>query len=324
MSLLSDADAIADRRRLRRKLTFWRVAAILVLVAVLGIAGAMVARSKLGLAGRDQIARISVSGLIVGSNATEKLIERVAAAPEVKGVIITINSPGGTTTGSEKLYRSIRALAAKKPVVAFVDGNAASGAYIAAIASDYIVARETSIVGSIGVIMQYPEMGGLLDKLGIKMEEVKSSPLKAEPSGYKPTSPEARAAMQKIIADSFAWFKGLVADRRKLTETELAIVADGRVFTGRQGVPLKLVDRLGDDKDAAAWLKSDRGLDANLPVRDWKPKEDYDFSFLSTLAYGADLLGYDKLAVTLRHAGERADISSLDGLLALWQPSLDN
>lgn len=284
----------------------------------------MIAEGPFGPGHRNQIARISVSGLIVGSQRMEKLLEQVGSSPAVKGVIIAIDSPGGTTTGSEKLFRGIRSLSEKKPVVAFVDGNAASGAYIAAIASDYIVARETSLVGSIGVIMQYPNVTDLLDKVGVKMEEVKSSPLKAEPSGYKPTSPEAREAMQKIIADSFAWFKNLVAQRRKLNETELATVSDGRVFNGRQGLPLKLVDKLGDEKDAVSWLQDTKGLDKNLPVRDWKQKDEYDLSFFNTLAYGADLLGYERVASTFRRAGEKAEASNLDGLLALWQPSIEN
>ncbi|MEN3929815.1 signal peptide peptidase SppA [Microvirga sp. W0021] len=322
--MLSDADIIADRRRMRRKLTFWRVLSILILVLGLVSAGMFIGRNSLDGSYKNHIARISVSGLIVGSEQMEKLIKQVSASSSVKAVIVSIDSPGGTTTGSEKLYRSLRALAAKKPVVAFVDGNAASGAYITAIATDHIVARETSIVGSIGVIMQYPNVAGLLDKVGVKFEEVKSSPLKAEPSGYKPTSPEAREAMQKIIADSFTWFKGLVADRRGLKETELATVADGRIFTGRQGLPLKLVDELGDERTAVAWLETQKGIEKGLSIREWKPKSYENLSFLSTLAYGADLLGYEKVADNFRRAGEKAAASNLDGLLALWQPSLNN
>ena len=138
---------------------------------------------------QPQIARISVSGFIAGSEATAKLMKRVGESAAVKGVVVSINSPGGTTTGSEELFRNLRALAEKKPIVAFVDGTAASGAYITAIAADHIVARETSLVGSIGVLFQYPDVSGLLDKVGVKVESVKSSPLKAEPSGFTPTSP---------------------------------------------------------------------------------------------------------------------------------------
>ena len=100
-------------------------------------------------------------------------------------VIVHINSPGGTTAGSEQLHDALLRLKAQKPLVVVVDGLAASGGYIAAIAADHIIAQETSLVGSIGVMFQYPNVGDLLKTLGIKVEEVKSSPLKAAPSGYR-------------------------------------------------------------------------------------------------------------------------------------------
>ena len=108
-------------------------------------------------------------------------------------VIVHIDSPGGTTAGSEQLYDSLRAVAAKKPMVVVVDGLAASGGYIAAMAADHIVAQDTSLVGSIGVLFQYPNFTELLKTIGVKVEEVKSSPLKAAPNGFEPTSPEAHA-----------------------------------------------------------------------------------------------------------------------------------
>ncbi len=148
---------------------------------------------------------------------------------------------------------------------------AASGAYIAALGADRIFVRGNSIVGSIGVLVEYPNVSGLMDKVGVKLESIKSSPLKAAPNGFEPTSEEARAAMAALIADSFDWFKGLVKDRRGLSDEELAKVDDGRVFTGRQGLPLKLVDAIGDEREAIAWLEKDRGVAKNLPVRDYKP-----------------------------------------------------
>src|SRR5919199_180213 len=207
-----DAEMIADRRRLLRKLSFWRVLSILALIAAdrgggLGRRG----RSPVGGASQ-QIARISVDGFIAGSQRTSDLFKRVGDAGSVSGVVISINSPGGTTTGAEELYRGIRQLAEKKPLVAFVDGTAASGGYITAIAADYIVARETSLIGSIGVLFQYPDASRLLTTLGVQVEEVKSAPLKAEPSPFHATSPEARAALPQVVAETYGWFKGLVAD----------------------------------------------------------------------------------------------------------------
>ncbi|MDB5558436.1 MAG: sppA [Enterovirga sp.] len=313
-----DADLIADRRRLRRKLTFWRVMAFLVAVLAIGTAG-FVWSGRAGLAGTgQQIARVSVSGLITGDQRTTELLKRVGESSAVRGVVITINSPGGTTSGSEELFQGIRELASKKPTVAFVDGLAASGGYITALAADRIVARETALVGSIGVLFQYPDFSTLLGKVGVSVEAVKSSPLKAEPSGFHKPPPEAIAALQSVVNDTFTWFKGLVAERRGISGDQLNTVSDGRIFSARQGLPLKLVDQLGSERDAIAWLEREKSVPAKLPVRDWKPRESSRFSLWSLAAFGADLAGFEELAASIRSAA--LGTAKLDGLLALWQP----
>jgi protease-4 len=318
-----DAEMIADRRRLRRKLSFWRVLSVLALIAAVVIGGlALSGRSPMGGASQ-QIARISVDGFIAGSQRTSDLFKRVAEARNVSGVVISINSPGGTTTGAEELYRGIRQLAEKKPLVAFVDGTAASGGYITAIAADYIVARETSLVGSIGVLFQYPDASKLLTTLGVQVEEVKSAPLKAEPSPFHPTSPEARAALQNVVNDTYDWFKRLVAERRKLDDAQIATVSTGTIFSGRQGVPLKLVDQIGSERDAVAWLEREKGVVKDLPVRDWKPRDSSRFGLWTAAALGADFLGYANVALWLRQGEAAARMGTLDGLLAVWQPTLE-
>ena len=321
--MAADAELLIDRRRLRRKLTLWRVLGIGAVILAVGAVGyrARVGEGRLFPATENQIARISIGGFIAGSESTRKLIERVAKADSVKGVVVSISSPGGTTTGSEELYRNLRALAEKKPMVAFVDGTAASGAYITAIAADHIVARETALVGSIGVLFQYPDVSGLLDKVGVKVEAVKSSPLKAEPSGFSPTSPEARAALSSIVMDTFGWFKGLVAERRGMNEQQISAVADGRVFSGRQSVPLKLVDELGGERQAVAWLETERKVPKDLPVKDWKPKAEGGLKLWSTLGIGADLLGLDGLAARLRALEAETAGLAEGGLMAVWRPA---
>lgn len=320
--MAADAELLIDRRRLRRRLSLWRVLGIGGLIVAVGAVGYRVKAGTDGggFAVRPQIARISVSGFIAGSEATAKLMKRVGESDAVKGVVVSINSPGGTTTGSEEIFRNLRALAAKKPLVAFVDGTAASGAYITAIAADHIVARETSLVGSIGVLFQYPDLSGLLDKVGVKVESVKSSPLKAEPSGFTPTTPEARAALAAVVGDTYAWFKGLVVERRGMDAGQIATVSDGRVFSGRQSVPLKLVDELGGERQAVAWLETARGVEKDLPVTDWKPRSESDFSLWSAAGLGADLLGLDGLATRVRALGSEAETAARGGLLVLWRP----
>ncbi|HEY1309923.1 MAG TPA: signal peptide peptidase SppA [Pseudolabrys sp.] len=321
-----DADAIVDRRRMRRKLTFWRVSALLVvLLALLGVAAALAPGSRL-LPRGDYIARIKVQGLIRGNEARVEALERLAKS-RARAVIVHIDSPGGTTAGSEELYDSLRALQAKKPMVVVVDGLAASGAYIAALSCDYIIAQDTSLVGSIGVLFQYPNFTQVLKTIGIQMEEIKSSPLKAAPNGFEPTSPEARAAINAIVVDSYAWFKGLVKDRRRMSDAELTAVADGRVFTGRQGVGLKLIDSLGNEKTALAWLEKERNVPASTPVRDVTLEPRFsELSFLHVAAWTFEAVGLTAMARHIEAWGAVQAIErlNLDGLLALWHPASAN
>ena len=322
-----DADTIVDRRRLRRKLTFWRVLAFL--VVILAILGAVFAAGgRRGLLGSTagSIARLNIQGLIRGDSERVELIDRLGRS-SVKAVVVHIDSPGGTTAGSEQLHDALRRLAERKPMVVVVDGLAASGGYMAAMAADHIVAQDTSLVGSIGVLFQYPNFTDLLKTLGVKVEEIKSSPLKAAPNGFEPTSPEARAAIESIVMDSYAWFKGLVQSRRHLDGEQLDHVADGRVFTGRQAFDLKLIDELGDERAAVAWLAKTRGIDAKTPVRDWQMRSRFsDFSFLHPAAALFEVIGLSAIGRSIEQAGAVKAIEqlNLDGLLALWHPSATN
>ena len=234
-----DSDVIVDRRRLRRKLTFWRVLAVVIAIAAIGAVGTVVSRGRAGFTTTGSIARVTIEGLIRSDQDRVEALEQLEKS-KANAVIVHINSPGGTTAGSEQLYDSLMRLKAKKPLVVVVDGLAASGGFITAIAADHIVAQQTSLVGSIGVLFQFPNFSEVLKTIGVKVEEVKSSPLKAAPNGFEPTSPEARDALDSLVKDSYAWFKGIVKERRGLDDAQLAKVADGRVFTGRQAVDLKL------------------------------------------------------------------------------------
>jgi protease IV len=329
MSLDSlDSDVIVDRRRIRRKLTFWRVLAALIAIGAiigLGVIATPGGRSTFATAG--SIARVQIDGLIRSDNDRVEALERLEKS-RAAAVIVHINSPGGTTAGSEQLYDALVRLKAKKPLVVVVEGLAASGGYITAIAADHIVAQQSSLVGSIGVLFQYPNFAELLKTIGVKVEEVKSSPLKAAPNGFEPTSPEARAALDALVKDSYAWFRGLVKERRAMDDALLEQVADGRVFTGRQAVDLKLIDQLGDEKTAIAWLVAQKGVKADLPVRDFKLSPRFgDLSFLRTAASVAlDALGLSAIARQLEQAGvaQAVDRLSLDGMLALWRPAASN
>jgi protease-4 len=320
-----DADAIVDRRRMRRKLTFWRVLAIVVII--LAIAGlAEVASRRAGFAATGSyIARVTIGGLIRDDQERVQQLDRLSRSSSARAVIVHVDSPGGTTAGSEQLFDALTRLKEKKPLVIVVDGLAASGGYITAIAGDHIIAKQTSLVGSIGVLFQYPNVADLLDKIGVKVETIKSSPLKAAPNGFEPTSPEARAAIESIIKDSYAWFRGLVQERRHLDDAALERVADGRVFTGHQGVDLKLVDEIGDEKEAIAWLAHEKKVDAKLPVRDYQLHSRFgDLPFLHAVAVATlEAAGLTRLARSIDESGAMQAVErlNLDGLLVLWHPA---
>jgi len=324
-----DADQIVDRRRLRRKLTFWRVVAVLVAIAAVVGGAALVGPGRTSLATMTggSIARIQIEGLIRANQTRVTALDRLAKS-NVRAVIVHVNSPGGTVSGSEQLHRSLLALKAKKPVVVVVDGLAASGGYIAAIAGDHIVAQQSALVGSIGVIFQFPNVGELLKTVGVSIESIKSSPLKAAPSGYEATSPEAKAAIESLVKDSYAWFRDLVRGRRHLDGADLDRVADGRVFTGRQALALKLIDELGDEQEAIAWLVKVKHIDPNTPVRDYPLQTRFtDLPFLHVAMAGLlDAVGLTALARRLEEWGavQALERLNLDGLLALWHPQPTN
>ena len=314
------SDYLAERRILRRRLSFWRLGALAALILALAAAGFRYFGPDAALRFTPQIARFTVEGLITGDRETLKQLEKIETAQAVKAVVIAIDSPGGTTTGAERLYGAIRRLSAKKPTVAVVGNVAASGAYIAALGTDQIVALGNALVGSIGVLIEYPNFAKMLDTIGVKMEDVKSSPLKAAPNPFEPTTPEAEAALAALVGDSFTWFKSLVKERRNMSGEELQAVADGRVFTGRQGIDLHLVDRLGGEREAVDWLEQEKKIPKGLEIRDWKQGRTLERLGILTLgARAAQMFGLDGISQALDRAARAADARMLDGLLSIWQ-----
>ncbi|MFM9974750.1 MAG: signal peptide peptidase SppA [Beijerinckiaceae bacterium] len=319
-----DADTMAERRRLTRKLSLWRVLAVAAgCVAVVGLAVGLLGRSAF-TGSSAHLARVTISGVITGDRALLRLLDDVGKS-KASAVLLVVDSPGGTVPGSEMLHESIRRLAEKKPVVAVVNNLAASGGYIAALGADRIIARQTSLVGSIGVLFQFPNVAQLLDRVGVKVETVRSSPLKANPSGLEPTSPEARAAVNALVLESYDWFKTMVRTRRNLTDTQLAEVADGRVFSGRQAVGLKLIDEVGGEREAVAWLEREKSIPKDTPVRDWRRRSGFEeFGLAGSAGRLLRGLGLEATASVLERMASRSEALTLDGLLAVWQPALEN
>ncbi|GAA4525786.1 signal peptide peptidase SppA [Chelativorans composti] len=310
----SRVDEIMDRRSLRRKLTFWRVMTLLVIAAAIaGVAQYAVTDTR-----GDHIARVRVEGTITEDEKLLEMLDQIRKDDRVKGVILTVDSPGGTTVGGEAIFNSVRKLTESKPVVAQVGTLAASAGYMIASAADHIVARHTSIVGSIGVIVQVPNVAGLMEKIGVGVTEIKSSPLKAEPSPFSPATEEARQMVQNMVRDSYEWFMDLVASRRPLTKEEVRRLSDGSIFTGRQALERKLVDALGGVEEAKAHLV-EKGVAEELEIVEWEPKQSDGPWLLSETAafWMGGMRGFDINAALKEIGAERL---FLDGLLSLWQP----
>ncbi len=269
--MTAEIDNLLDRRRLRRRLTVWRV------LAVGGIVAALFAFSAAGdqlseAVGGKQIARISIEGTILESRDQLQLLKRVGDADNVKGVLVFVNSPGGTTTGGEALFGALRDLSKKKPVVAQFGTVAASAGYIVGLGADYIVSRANTITGSVGVLIQWPEVSQMLDKIGVKMNEIKSGTLKAVPSPFEPLDARGQEVTKSMIEEGFRWFLSLVETRRNIKPDQIPGLVDGRVFTGQEALGLKLVDAIGGEDEAVDWLRRTRNVDKDAKVVDWKPE----------------------------------------------------
>ncbi len=305
-----NGDLLLDRRWLKRQVVTWRT---LALIAMTVLATVLALRfiggdHQPGLTGAPHIARLAVTGVIQTDQKLLDEIDRLTNSANVLGVILRLDSPGGSYAGSEALYSALTALSSAKPTVAVIDGVAASGAYMAAIASNHIVARAGSITGSVGVIMQMPNLKGLLDHIGVGFEAVRSAPLKATPNPFEETSSASREAATAIVQDLFSQFVGLVATRRQLAPDQMELVRSGRIFTGNQALPLGLIDAIGGEAKAMEWLRQQPNVPADVKIIDASPdSEEVPLKKLIEQLTGTRLFGAQTM---------------LDGPLALWQPSL--
>lgn len=315
-----DAERVVERRRLKRRISIWRIAAVLLAVLFVGtlVVGDPESSGTGGIL--PHVARITVDGVITNDRKMIDLIDRVGNADQVKAVILEVNSPGGTTTGGEALYDAIRRLSEKKPVVATCGTLATSAAYIVALATDRIFVYGNTITGSVGVIFQWANVTELMKSLGIQFEDVKSGTLKAVPSPFEPTTEEARKVTEEMVDDAMEWFVGLVETRRKITPDTIPGLTEGRIYSGRQAVDYKLVDQIGDELAARAWLAKERGIQPGLRVRQWKPPaEETGFLGFATQSIAAIFgVSESKFVGLLDEAGA---VLELDGLVSVWHPA---
>ncbi|WP_288350213.1 signal peptide peptidase SppA [uncultured Thalassospira sp.] len=303
-----DADILLDRRRLKKSVFRWRVVAVIAVIAVIiiGLAGTGVQNSVLGGIG-PRIVEINIEGVITEDPYLLDALAAIEEDSDVVGVIVHINSPGGTMVGGETLYEALRRIGETRPIVAEMGTVAASGGYMTAIAADHIIARRGTITGSIGVIFQSMNFNGTLEKLGVEPLTVKSGPLKAAPNPFEPVDDAAKTAMQGLISDMFDVFVGMVAEGRDMPVDTVKTLADGRVYTGQQALANGLIDEIGGRREALRWLENEAGVTPEadiVPLEIEYPEDD----LMSALFEG-------NLGKVLSSEGLK-----LDGLLAVWQP----
>ena len=299
-----EPDRLLDRRRLKRGVAIWRALAIVALVAA-----ALVGAMPFALDEGERVARLWVSGFIEDDPGRDRIVADLRDDDTVKAVVLRLDSAGGTAVGGEALYLSLRSLAKRKPVVAVLGTTATSAAYMAALAADRLLVRESSLTGSIGVLFQTAEFTALLEEIGVRAEAIRSGPLKAKPMPYEELDDPTRQAMRSVVSDTYEYFLRLLMERRSLDRETALTLADGRVFTGRQAVQAGLVDAVGGEEEARAWLAQAYGVPESVPATD------------VTTGDEGGLLG------TLDAALKRTlpvRTLALDGLIAVWHPELSD
>ena len=298
-----DPDALLDRRRLKRRLRIWQGVTLFVVLA--GVLTLLQSQGELFRG--DRIARLHIEGIIVRDDARSQALAELARDDSIRAVIVHIDSPGGSVVGGEDLYNSLRDIAAQKPVAAVMGTVATSAAYMSGIAADRVWAREGTVTGSIGVILQSANVTELLNRIGVEPVTIKSSELKGTPSPLEPLTEAAREATQDVVRDLYGFFVDIVIARRPLEADKVRQLADGRVFSGRQAVANGLIDEIGVEKDAVLWLTSEHDIPAGLPIQTVSERDD-DKSLLERLV---GLSGKSLFSKAL----------TLDGLVSLWQPA---
>jgi protease IV len=300
-----ETDLLLDRRRLKRRLFVWRSLAVLAVLAAVLVA----LRGENLRFGRSRLARLTVSGVITDDRKLDEAVTRLADNDNVKALIVAIDSPGGSVAGGEGLHDAIARVAGKKPVVAVMGGLAASAGYMVAVPADRIFARDATLTGSIGVLLETGEVSGLLKMLGVNAEAITSGPLKDQPSFTRPLTQQGRDVLHGLVMDMYEQFVGMVASGRHMDADRVRELADGRAYTGRQALKLGLVDAIGGEHDARQWLAQNKGVSADLPVEDVSTS-----SFTSRALSGSFGWIFDALWKSLFSQGV-----ILDGTRLVWQ-----
>ena len=302
------SDLLIDRKRLKAHLVGWRTLAILVIFGSIGFYTYSVDKNAFGAAHTDYIAQLTIDDVMVDDPKRDALMKEILEDDHAKALLVRLDSPGGTTVAGEEIFLQLREIAAKKPVVGVMHTVCASACYMAALATDHVVARYGTLTGSIGVLLQSVEVSELADKIGVHSVSIKSGPYKDVPDIAEPLSDDQRKVVSQLVMDAYDGFIGMLVERRGMDEAHARALADGRVYTGHQAVNLKLIDGLGGDKEALAWLAETKKINPDLELREIKPEGGYT-SLLDQMSQYTGVKIFSRAAI------------GLDGLVSIWHPS---
>lgn len=264
---------------LRKEVTFWKIAFLFISIAIIfnyskdktdkmnstpqnplskfAKSDDIITTSQIKNLKESIIAEIKIEGVIMPDEKQEKLLDAISKSSNIKGLLVTINSPGGDPTASEVIYTKLKKISKKIPVISFIQGYGASGGYMVAIAGNKIISVQTGIIGSIGVIGSQFDYTELMKKLGINYIEYKTSPYKGAGTPFKTPTELQKQYKQDLVNQIFEVFTGLVKKERKLTKTQMLKVSNAKVFVGANAISVKLIDAVGDKDFALEEIKKE-------------------------------------------------------------------
>ena len=302
----------SETKGYRRRLFFWRTISFITVAIIVYLSF----ENKEKSSSNDYIANYNISGLLISADEIIEDLEELKSSNEVNSIIISVDSPGGTTVSAEEIYLKLKEVSSVKPTAIVMRNIATSGAYLLSLGGDVIFTRENTITGSIGVLLQWARVDEALSKLGIEVNEVKSGKLKAEPDFFGEIDEEAQQVTKEIIDETFEWFIRIVKVERNLNPSEIYTISDGRIFTGRQAIELNLVDEIGDKNDAKIWLVENKEIDSNSPIIDYGKSKKPSFIELSL----ANIMDYFNISTP--YTGRiRSNLSLVNngGLQSVWE-----
>lgn len=298
-------DQMLDRKRLKTRVMQWRLIAVLAILGAIAVGVAGYRGDQMAM--KSYIARITLSDIMMDDPERDALFKDVREDKHAKALIVSCDTPGGEAVAGEEIYLQMREIGKQKPVVLIMRGLCASAGYMAALGADYIFARETTLTGSVGVMIESFEVSRLADKIGISPVTITAGSMKDVPSYTRPMTPAERESIQGLVNNTYQFFVGLVAERRKITPQLALELADGRIYTGRQAYEAKLIDGLGGEAEARDWLAKKHNISPKLTVYDIEPEPDVE-SFLNKLEQFS--LAPFRGALTV----------PLDGVVSIWHP----